>query len=166
MDMATDAPSPPVQWYYQPWPWLLMLAPLAAMLAGVSMLALALHSDDGLVADDYYKRGLAINQSLDRTDAAVARDIRARVEVEPDGSALATVSARDPLAPVLRLRLIHPTRAGHDRTAELLRGPDGAYHGRVADYVPGRWRVGLETDAWRLPPVETAGSTLHAALGR
>ncbi|RPI42555.1 MAG: hypothetical protein EHM59_17550, partial [Betaproteobacteria bacterium] len=55
--------STPIKpWYREPWPWLLMAAPAAAVLAGAVTLALAIQSYDGLVAEDYYKQGLAVNQ--------------------------------------------------------------------------------------------------------
>ncbi len=40
--------------------------PLTVIVASVFTLWLAVRSEDGLVADDYYKRGLAINQTLAR----------------------------------------------------------------------------------------------------
>ena len=51
-------------WYREPWPWLLMMGPAIVIVAGFYTLWLAIQSNDGLVADDYYKRGLAINQTL------------------------------------------------------------------------------------------------------
>ena len=39
-----------------------MIAPAAAVVGGAVMLWLALTTYDGLVSDDYYKEGLAINQ--------------------------------------------------------------------------------------------------------
>ena len=53
-------------WYREPWPWLLMAGPAAVVVAGFATLWLAVSSNDGLVADDYYKQGLAINQTLQR----------------------------------------------------------------------------------------------------
>lgn len=43
-----------------------MLMPATAIVAGFITLWLAITSYDGLVADDYYKQGLAINQTLAR----------------------------------------------------------------------------------------------------
>ena len=61
--MNADAVTP---WYRQRWPWLLMLGPAIVVVAGISTAVIALETDDGLVADDYYKRGLGINQTLER----------------------------------------------------------------------------------------------------
>ena len=161
--MSTFA-EPAAPWYRHRWPWFLMLAPAVAVVAGVATLTLALRSEDGLVADDYYKRGLAINQSLERARAAAERDVRASVDVGVDGAVVAELTLRGTPPPTLRLRLVHPTRAGLDRTAELVRGTDGIYRGRTTPAADGRWRVGVEADTWKLAPVEVAGVPLHAAL--
>jgi hypothetical protein len=47
-----------------------MLMPATAVVAGFITLWLAITSFDGLVADDYYKQGLAINQTLAKIVAA------------------------------------------------------------------------------------------------
>ena len=58
-------------WYRHLWPWLLIAPPLAAVLGGAATLWLAIASDDGLVAKDYYKQGLAVSkQSTPAADAA------------------------------------------------------------------------------------------------
>jgi hypothetical protein len=162
--MSTVA-SVATPWYRQRWPWLLMLGPALVVVAGIATLALAIATDDGLVADDYYKRGLAINRTLARTDAAAARTLGASVDVGADGRVIAVVTGEGGLPPVVRLRVSHPTRSGFDRSAELVQGPDGRYAGRIDALPPGRWRVSVETDAWKLPAVEVDGSAVHVALG-
>ena len=54
-------------WYRHRWPWLLMLGPFVVIVAAAITVYLAVISNDGLVDDDYYKQGLAINQTLART---------------------------------------------------------------------------------------------------
>ena len=53
-------------WYKEPWPWFLMAGPAIVIVAGFATAWLAIISNDGLVTDDYYKQGLAINQRLQR----------------------------------------------------------------------------------------------------
>ena len=60
----------PPPWYRQIWPWLLMLGPGIVVIAGFITLWLAITSFDGLVADDYYKKGLGVNQDLSRRERA------------------------------------------------------------------------------------------------
>lgn len=159
--LATSA----TPWYRQRWPWLLMLGPALVVIAGIATLGIAIVTDDGLVADDYYKRGLAINRTLARTDAAALRALGATVEVAADGRIVAALTGEGGLPPVVRLRLAHPTRSGLDRGVELVQGPDGRYAGRVDPLPAGRWRISLETDAWKLPAAEADGAALHVALG-
>ena len=50
-------------WYRHPWPWLLMLGPFVVVVAGLLTAYIAFKSNDGLVDDDYYRKGLAVNRS-------------------------------------------------------------------------------------------------------
>ena len=52
-------------WFREPWVWLLIALPASAVLGGMVTIWIAVDSDDGLVVDDYYKRGLEINKKLD-----------------------------------------------------------------------------------------------------
>ena len=62
MTTSTNAAADP--WYRHPWPWLLMAGPAIVVVAGFLTLGFAIQSFDGLVADDYYKEGKAINMTL------------------------------------------------------------------------------------------------------
>lgn len=156
--------SPRAPWYRQRWPWFLMLGPGVVVVAGFVTLWIAFRSDDGLVADDYYARGLAINQTLDRAARAEALGLAAHVHVSPDGQASVTLDSRASLPPIIRLRLLHPTRAGADAATELKLGPDGRYSGTLAPFHGGRRLVVIEALDWRLGPVETAGDALDVRL--
>ena len=59
-----------VPWYKQRWPWLLIAGPAFVIIAGAVTVWLAVVSNDGLVVDDYYKQGLAVNQRLHRDQQA------------------------------------------------------------------------------------------------
>ncbi len=161
-----SAPTAAPPWYRHRWPWLLMLGPAIVIAAGVWTLWVAVDSDDGLVADDYYKRGLAINRMLERVEKARALGLVAVVDLMPDGTARVTLTAAPgtALPAIILLSIAHPTRAGLDRSAELVRGPEGAYVGRVAPLEAGRWRVGVETADWRLPAVEVTGEARGVRL--
>lgn len=140
-------------WYREPWPWLLMAAPGAAVVMGVIMLVLGLRSDDGLVVDDYYKRGLAINQVLDREARAAALGLEASLAFTParDRVRLA-LTGRTPTGERATLRLVHPTRVGQDQVVSLAAGAGGVLEGAVRPPLPGTWRLVLESPdgAWRL----------------
>lgn len=152
--MAIDNP-PSNPWYRERWPWLLMIGPASVVVAGAVTAWLAVASSDGLVEDDYYKQGLAINQILKRDQVAAERDYSAQVTLSSgnDRIRLFLKGAADaPLPPSLRLRLSHPTRAGNDQNIELeARGP-GFFEGRLTPPPAGRWLVIVEDPAksWRL----------------
>ncbi len=161
------AVSPARPWYRDRWPWLLMAGPIVVVFAGIGTAWLAWSTDDGVVADDYYKRGLVINKELERAGRGESLRLAAVLAVAPDGALrLELAGAADmPVPPSVRARFANATRAGLDRTANLVRMPDGAYAGRIAPLPPGRWRVAVETDAWRLPAVEAAGTVREVRLG-
>jgi hypothetical protein len=153
---STHAPQGP--WYRDRWPWLLILGPAIVVVAGIATLVIAVRTDDGLVADDYYKRGLAINQLLERGARAAEIGVAATVDVGGDGRVVVTLdgggSAADARPATLKLRLAHPTRAGEDRAASLARADASRYEGQVPPVAAGRWLVIVESDTWRLPGVE------------
>ena len=62
--------TPTKPWYREPWPWLLMSGPAIVVVAGIITTVLAVRTHDGLVVDDYYKQGLAVNKDLSRDLAA------------------------------------------------------------------------------------------------
>lgn len=66
-------------WYKQPWLWLVIAIPASSVAFGVLMVVVAGQNPDDLVADDYYKEGLAINEQLARDKNAGRRDIEARL---------------------------------------------------------------------------------------
>jgi len=170
--MMTRAASNPrrnaAPWYREPWPWFLIAGPAIVVAAGVTTAFIALSTDDGLVADDYYKRGLLINKELERSGRGAAMKLGAVASFGADGAVRVDIAGFGTPAdapPSLRLKLAHPTRAGHDRAVVLQRGADGIYRGTMDALPQGRWLVTLETDAWLLPTVEISGAPTEVRLG-
>jgi hypothetical protein len=140
-------------WYRELWPWLLMAGPAAVIVAGVFTAYLAVVSNDGLVADDYYKRGLAINQTLARDAAAQKLNCRARVEFEADyGRVHVSFASSAPASDLLVLRLAHAGRPALDRLLPLTTQGGGTYAAAFPALTAGRWQVTLEDTGrnWRL----------------
>jgi hypothetical protein len=152
---ASIAASPP--WYRHRWPWLLMAGPATVIVAGIVTLWLAVRSNDGLVADDYYKQGLAINRTLERSERAAAMGLKAWFAVR-DGRAVLRLESRAgaALPSRVRLKLTHPTRSGFDQ-ALLLTRADGIYTGPLEELASGHWQVIVEDEAgtWRLAGAAT-----------
>ena len=140
-------------WYREPWPWIVMAGPALVVLAGAITTAIAFRTSDGLVADDYYKRGLAINQTLLRAQRAEQLTLGARVEPGVVGGQVrVTVTGGAALPPVLRLRLVHPTQAVADQWIELHAVVPGVYEGTRVAAAAGRRVMMLEDTerTWRL----------------
>ena len=162
MNVAAADETP---WYRQRWPWLVMLPPAAAVVGCIITITLAIRSADGVVAADYYKRGLAINEQLARSQFAEQINLRAQVSAQGIGGgdevrvALRADQTVPPQA-TLKLRLLHPGRGGADREAVLARvavhdeGRDVTYVGQWKDAEPiagqVNWRLVLEASDWRL----------------
>ncbi len=149
-------------WYREPWPWIIMVAPAVAVVAGGVMLWLAIKSYDGLVNDDYYKHGLAINQVLRRDQRASELGYHAHASLSEDSSRVRVLLVGAPSASLpatLQMRLAHPTRAGRDQTAVLQAHAPGQYEAKLIPPELGKWRVSIEdvsgiwriTGTWRLP---------------
>lgn len=126
-----------------------MAAPAAAIVAGAAALWLAVATADGLVAEDYYRQGLAINRVLEREEAAARLGVEAEISFEPGKM---SVRLKGDSPEVLFAHLAHATRAGHDLRLRLARVPGGRYEAALTPLPPGRWRIALE-DAqgrWRV----------------
>lgn len=136
-------------WYREPWPCLLMTGPAAVLVAGAATTWIAFASADGLVAEDYYKQGLAINKRLAREEAAKRAGVSAQVEFEP-GTIRVLLKGETPDA--LFVHLAHATRAGHDLRLRLAQTGSGTYEAELPALPAGRWRVVIDDarGAWRI----------------
>lgn len=147
-------------WYHYPFVWMLFGLPATAVVAGIITLALAVHTDDGLVSDDYYQRGKEINQDLRRDTTAAKINQSAQIMLGTDQRSLRILLAQKAAGP-LQLKLSHPTRAGLDQTALLVeQGPQmlfatlpnaleqSTWYVEISD-MAGQWRLrGL----WKIQP--------------
>jgi hypothetical protein len=142
----------PRKWYREPWPWLLMAGPAVVVAAGIFTTWLAVKSNDGLVADDYYKQGVAINKTLARDERARALGLQGSLELAADETVVRLeMKAGAELPTRLHLVLSHATRAGLDREL-ILAGDARGWRGQALALPDGHWRVVVEDEAktWRL----------------
>lgn len=173
--MSNDTTSAPSPWYRHRWPWLLAIAPTAALIAGVFTFWLAATTGDSMVVDDYYRQGRAINQQLARDRQAGALGLQATLSAvggaaqsaAGDGDAaadratitLALTALRGADWPAqLTLRVIHATRAELDVDYLLAHAGGGVYRAPGVLPTGGRWLVQVEDPGrtWRLvEPVVT-----------
>lgn len=153
MNVMTTTERTPQAWYRERWPWLLMAGPAIVIVAGLYTAWLAMTSSDGLVAEDYYKQGLAAGETLERSKHAEELGIAVglRLSGEAVRVRLSSRSAGMTPPPALHLTLSHPTRAGIDQKS-LLKPVNGEYVGQLNLPASGHWLVLVEDEArtWRL----------------
>jgi hypothetical protein len=143
-----------------------MAGPFVAIVASLASAWLALKSDDGVVAQDYYKQGLRINQRLKHAAANPERELGATITVGAGGAVRVHVEGGTGAAPQsLRLTLARPAASARDEIVILKPGADGDYVGVLGAQKPGRWIVTLESGAWRLPTTTVAGPQSEIRLG-
>ena len=138
-------------WYRNRWPWILMAGPAIVIVAGIATTILAVTSFDGLVADDYYKQGLAINRVIAREKAAQALGIHGTLQFNAERTRVRAVLP-DVATPTLRLALVHPTIPAQDQSVTLARTAGGVYEGVLHAPAVAALRLRLEDGEgrWRL----------------
>jgi hypothetical protein len=141
-------------WYRQFWPWFLLALPASAVVGGIVTLTIAVRTSDGMVVDDYYKEGLAINQQLKRDRLAEQLGLNALVRFYSESNRLEvqlTGTPQETDGP-LQVRLIHPTRGEQDRVIPLEALGEGRYAVELEPVLLSHWHVILEPGdrSWRL----------------
>lgn len=148
MNLSAQTSKP---WYREPWPWLLAIMPITAVIAGGITLWFAITTNDGLVVDDYYKQGKAINQTLERDQLAKSLGLTAQLQAEGKFLRLQLNGRLQTPPGNLNLLILHPTRTGDDHSVTL--SWDGAsYSGQLPQLSGAHYRVQLtpEIGKWRL----------------
>lgn len=158
--MTTLTRADPAQpWYREFWPWFLMAGPALVVVASMITYVLAARTENALVADNYYKEGLAINRVLDAARNAATHHYHARLVLTPGEGAQLALTGDGKLPSRLRLMFIHPTHGRLDQTIMLEAAGQGEYRLHAAGFnaLAGlqdspRWyvRVQDEAGAWRL----------------
>lgn len=152
--MARRADADTSPWYAQRWPWLLMVGPVAVVLAGIVTIWLAVNFQDALVVDDYYKQGRAINQDLRRDRTATSLQMQAKLNYDAETGALRGRVAGDAAARSggLVMRLVHSTLPEKDLLLHVRPDADGRFSAALPMLDVARWQVIMENDArdWRL----------------
>ncbi len=139
-------------WYRQGWPWFLMSLPVTAVVAGLATWYVAWKSNDGLVAEDYYKQGLEINRSLESQQMARQLGVSGLLSYANGVLQLRLSAEREITFPdSLELKIQSPVKAGHDRSLKLVRSGD-VYEAQMPVLPDGHWNIVLGDAAgtWRI----------------
>jgi hypothetical protein len=156
-------------WYKQPWPWLLMIMPATAVVAGLYTYSLAASGSSGLVVDDYYKVGRAINYSLAKGHKATELGLQGNMVLSGQAVTLTLDNAVVQDQQQLVLKLFHATFPDRDQEVLLSKSATGQWTGRIHALSAGKWYTQLlPLDAsWRLdgvlPQADAASVVLNPA---
>ncbi len=150
----TDLAALPRSWYRQPLVWMIIAIPLSAVIAGFVTLWLAVTTDDGLVVDDYYRQGLAINQQLQRDAYASRMQLSATLLVDRETAVITVMFNKGRMQDypqILPLLLRHVMHSENDVAVKLQHAQGAQYIGQLnAALAAGGWYVELGTSQWRL----------------
>jgi hypothetical protein len=140
-------------WFREPWPWLLMLPPAAAVAGGFTMLWLAIATPAELAVADYSRIEEITEARFARDERAALLDLAATVHVAgaADGRIAITVTLDGAQPATLRLVCQHIALRASDRTITLPRTPAGTYEATV-ELAGGRYDLELSPPdgTWRL----------------
>ena len=135
-------------WYKQGWPWVLIAIPLLTVIAGVITIQIAFDTNDSLVKDNYYKEGLAINSSIERTELAHKLALSAKIEINSETKLLhVNLSSAEKLPSRLMVKFSHPTLEVKDQSfaLESLSGRD--FVSEIISLEDAYWHVTIEDES-------------------
>lgn len=143
-------PDAPHDRRFNPVAWLVVIIPVATVVAGVWTLILAAGDSATDAHPDRVRRMAQVQEaSLDADETAAREGLAARVRIAPDHVLVSVTPGGGTRAPVLMLR--HPIESGLDRALALSPHPGGwrsqeslaAAHGWQLQLVAadGRWRL-------------------------
>lgn len=149
-------------WHKHPLVWMMIAIPFSAIVMGVIMIWLAVDTDDGLVADDYYKQGLEINRDISRDKRSTELGLHAVINFD-NTARLFTLELEKGKLPEypksLQLHLQHATRANSDIYVSLNHGMTNQYIGNLKQSISeGVWYFEITDADWKL----NARSHIHA----
>ena len=156
--------QPPTPWYKQKWPWLIMSLPFFTVVAGIITYQIAANNPASLVNDDYFKEGLAINQSLGKQRYAKELGLSVEFLIEKE-SQLISIKLTKNLksnqinsetlnldSEYLVLYFSHPTQQKKDKTIQLTRLTENEFVAELPDIPQADWHIRLtdNTQLWEI----------------
>lgn len=139
-------------WYRQPWLWFLLSIPIASVILSSIMVTVAIRGKDTIVSDNYYKDGMAINQTIEQDQTADQLKLQPDLSIDSEGLIVLTFAqALNPAEPWLTLIIIHPTMGDRDIELKLLPTATG-FSAELPTPLQGRWILDLYSHdrTWRI----------------
>jgi hypothetical protein len=166
--MSLPTTLKPAPAWHEPLVWLVFGIPALTVVAGLITAWIAVQRADSNVAEDYYKRGLAINRSLDREARAQLLGLVVEISLQADRSMTMRLSGKLTPPESVTLSMTHPVHAEQDRRIVLERGPDDLYHATIPQTNRIAWDIAIESQDWRITArhlVLADGARLQLAAG-
>ncbi len=144
----------PVRWHQIPIVWMVIGIPLFSIVFTLSIVWISVKTYDGVVVDDYYRKGLEINQDLARDRYASEIGLEANLLIEDGQLHVEFKSVPEEQWPEdLTLGFFHPTVSDRDIVVNLRYEGEGRYSAPVTGPGFGKWNVVTGTEDWRLKGV-------------
>lgn len=140
-------------WFKQPWLWFVLSIPIASVILSSIMVTVAVVGKDSLVSDNYFKDGMAINQTIEQDHLAKSFGLKPILSMNEKEIKLQLISTKEiPAQAFLTLKLLHPTVGDKDIVIKLLPSGNGLYLGDLPHAVEGRRYIDLYAfdNSWRL----------------
>lgn len=142
-------------WYKQGWPWALIAIPFFTIIAGIATIIISFNTEDSLVQGDYYKKGLAINNRLERFELAQSMSLVAQANIDISANLLSIKlnsgnNNSIQIPKELSISFFHPTLKTKDQIFKLnLLSKNTAlakseYIGEIINLEPAYWHVQIE----------------------
>lgn len=132
--------------------WLVWLMPAAVVVAGISMVMVAVESGSDAVPTEVRRTAQVQTENIAPDRLAIELGIRGTLEINPDTGAVTVALANVPAdTHQLHLDLIHLARAHGDKSLTLVRGGE-QFHGRLDATALQVWAVRLSAmdGSWRV----------------
>ncbi|MGF1702541.1 FixH family protein [Photobacterium makurazakiensis] len=131
-------------WYKQFWPWFVFAIPATSIVYSLTIVYIFSQNQVDLVAEDYYKKGKAINLDLSRLRVADALALKAQIAVDGDNIEVNFNKGDLESNPNLRVTFTHRTLPDQDFTQMVSGDLSGNYRFNSAVALTGPWFVELE----------------------
>ena len=133
---------------------MMIFIPFTAVIMGVVMIWLAVDTDDGLVADDYYKLGLEINDVISLDRKASELKLSAVIDFDSVGKVINLKFDKGLLESypdTLQFSFQHATHANSDISVVLNHGIGNQYIGNLQQTISkGVWYFEVSDAGWKL----------------
>ncbi|HIF9075792.1 TPA: FixH family protein [Photobacterium damselae] len=139
-------------WYKQFWPWFVFAIPAISIFSSLTAVYIFSQNSVDLVAEDYYKKGKAINLDLTRLHQAQALNVKAELSLNHNDVQIQLDKGQLTQYPTLRVTFSHRTLADKDFQQMLSPNLSGKYVMQIPQSIDGPWFIEIEpfNDDWML----------------